>query len=92
MQLLKVLNNQILLEKFDKVRKTNNTPFADIVSNDNLGIVAYSGHPECSVGTKAYYGPDFEKLTIEGQEYFAMKFENLIAVVQEDNNVNGKQK
>lgn len=99
MSKIKVKNGLVLIEKYDQVRKDRggSSPFR-IESNDNLGIIRHVDETEGVVpeaykpGVKVYYGPKYaERLTIEGCEIFAMKPENIIAVVEEQLDDDKKQ-
>jgi hypothetical protein len=91
MRQIKVQNGLILVEKYDQIKRDRggSSPFR-IETNDNLGIIKYVDMSDDAVpknlvpGVKIYFGPKYaERLTVEGVEIYAMKPDNVIAVVEE---------
>ena len=85
-----VLNGLVLIEKYDKVRKDKGSNPFSLETNDNLGIVRYADpkSPEYLVpGTKVYFGNKHaDRLVVEGVEMYAMKPDNVVAILQETTN------
>jgi len=82
-QNLKAVNDRILVEKYDQTSDQTTTDFAEVQTNDNMGVVRLSDVEECPVGQKLYFGKDHEILTIRGYQVYAMKFTNVIAIVED---------
>lgn len=77
-----MLNGMVFIERQDKMRrKTEASPFARPVANNNLGVVKYSDTPGLEAGTEVYFGGQHETIQVEGAEVLAMKADNILAKV-----------
>lgn len=90
MRKFNVQNGLILVEKYDKVRRQKGeNPFV-LESSDNLGIVRFLDEAgvagmQLVPGTKVYFGSKYtDRVIIGGSEMYAMKEDNIIAVLVEE--------
>lgn len=96
MEKLNVKNGLLLVEKYDKVKKDKGSnPFV-LDTNNNLGIVKHKDSAildeYLKVGDKVYFGiKNTERINIGGAEMFAMKFENIVAILEETSNAGQNQ-
>jgi hypothetical protein len=88
MQELKVINGLVLVEKYDKIRKSrDDSPFSTLATNDSLGVVK-ALDPSVKTdslkpGVKVYYGNKYDRIFVGGVELYSMKLENVIAIAED---------
>ena len=74
------VNDHILVEQFDKVtKKAGGSPFASVVSSNNLGTVRFSTDTRYPVGSKVYFTNKYDRLLVNGVELLAMKTSDVVA-------------
>lgn len=93
MQTLRPVNQKIIVKKVDKLRKsTDGSPFSMLPTNDSLGEVIFSDHPDYTVGMKIYYSGKIDRFSLSGTEVHSMSHDNIIAILEdgyEHKEVNG---
>lgn len=88
---IKILNDKIVVRKYDKVKKekkSSSSPFASIAesleTNDHLGEVLFSGNDVVKAGQKVYFGNTYERIFMKASEVYVMDSANLVGIVDEE--------
>lgn len=77
---LQMVNEFIIVKPLDKQnKKSEGSPFTQVVSSNNLGVVKHSSNPEFPEGTHVYFNGSSERIMVDGVEVLAMKWTNIVA-------------
>lgn len=77
----KILDEYIVVQKYDKIKKQENSPFQSVVSNNNLGEVLESGDTDFAPGDVVYFLNKYERVNMDNTDVYVMKRENIFKVV-----------
>jgi hypothetical protein len=76
-----VLDEFILVVKYDRIDKRENSPFQQTVSNNNLGIVIESADESFNIGDRVYFLGQYERVIIDSADVLVMKKANIFKVI-----------
>lgn len=87
----KVLDGFLIVEKYDKIKKRNDSPFQQAVSNNNLGTVLESADEDFQPGNLVYFMNKYERVVMGGAEVYVMKRDNIFKVIPGAENAETKE-
>ena len=80
-----VMNDYIIVTRYDNVQNGKQTRFKMPEVNNNLGIVKESGDPDFKPGDKIYFLSKLERVTLASSEQvLVMKADNILKKVESD--------
>lgn len=80
-------NKKVAVEKLKKSSKKDGVPWVDPEVEEFTGVIRHVGEsvaPDLKVGQKVYFGSDYQKYKIQGEDLCVMEDQQILAIVNEE--------